>query len=116
MVAEMRKAPKRKPHKLMTFTTTMTPHKALKSIIEFALQGGYKIDDFTEAEGHIILSDLVSLTSFGFFYPIYVSMNNSGSTLVEVGIKGKASIVGTIGLRHQERCFNGIKATIFAQT
>lgn len=116
IIAAMRRAPRKKPRHMMSFTTTITPQEALKAVIDFALQRGYEIDDFAETEGRIILSDSVSLTSWGFFYPIYVSKNGDGSTLIEVGIRGKAPIAGTIAIRHQERCFNGLKAFIFART
>ena len=115
IIAGMRRAPRKKPRHLMTFTITITPQEALKAVIDFALQTGYEIDDFAETEGRIILSDSISLTSWGFFYPIYVSKNGDGSTLIEVGIKSKAPIAGTIALRHQERCFNGVKAFIFGK-
>ncbi len=115
IIAGMRRAPRKKPRHLMSFRTTMTLREGLKSIIDFAIQRGYEIDDFTEMEGRIILSDSVSPTSWGFFYPIYVSKNDNGSTLIEVGIRGKAPIAGTFALRHQERCFNGLKAFIFAR-
>ncbi len=116
IIAGMRRAPRKKLRHLMSFTTTMNIKEAMKVVIDFALQGGYRIDDFEETEGRIILSDSVSSTSWGFFYPIYVSKNDDGSTLVEVGIRGKAPIAGTIALRHQERCFNGLNAFIFTRT
>jgi len=70
LIAAMRKAPRKKLRNSKSFTTTMTPQEALKAIIDFALQGGYRIDDFAETEGRIILSDSISPTSWGFFYPI----------------------------------------------
>ena len=115
IIAGMRGAPRKKLRHLTSFTTTMNIKEAMKAVIDFALQGGYRIDDFEETEGRIILSDSVSTTSWGFFYPIYLSKNDNGSILIEVGIRGKAPIAGTIALRHKERCFNGLKAFIFAR-
>jgi len=90
----------------------MTPLAVLKAIITVAQQSGYKIEFLDENEGQIVLSDSISLTSFGFFYPIFVTSQGGDQTLVEVGIKSRAWQVGPIVARHHDRCFSGIKAAI----
>ena len=86
----------------------------LKTIIGYAQQSGYKIEFLDEANGNLVLSDSPSLTSFGFFYPIYLTSNGETDTVVEVGIKSKVWQIGPIRARHHERCFNGMKAAILA--
>ena len=122
-IAVMRKgssAVKTKPGQLMSFTTLMTASDVVKTVVRFAQQTGYEIDDIADSGERIILSDSTTLTSVGYFYPVYVSKQNDGNTLVEVGIKSKVLQVGpiasTIASRRLERCFNGIKAAITANT
>ena len=92
----------------------MPPKATLKTIIGNAHQSGYKIEFLDEANGNLVLSDSPSLTSFGFFYPIYLTSNGETDTVVEVGIKSKVWQIGPIRARHHERCFNGMKAAILA--
>lgn len=117
IIAAMRKgssAVKTKPGRLMSFTTAMAPQDVMRIVARFAQQSGYKIDEIAESDGRIILSDSATATSWGFFYPVYVSKQDDGNTLVEVGIKSQLIQVGPIVSRNHERCFNGIKAAIFA--
>lgn len=119
IIAAMRKgssAVKTKPSRLMSFTTARAPHDVMTIVVRFAQQSGYKIDEIAESDGHILLSDSATATSWGFFYPVYVSRQNDGNSLVEVGIKSQLIQVGPIVSRNHERCFNGIKAAIFANT
>ena len=119
IIAAMRKgssAVKTKPSRLMSFTTARAPHDVMTIVIRFAQQSGYKIDEIAESDGRILLSDSATATSWGFFYPVYVSKQNDGNSLVEVGIKSQLIQVGPIVSRNHERCFNGIKAAIFANT
>ena len=116
VIATMRKPPLKKPRRyIKSFETTLRTDEVMKSIVNFAIRTGYRIENFDEKEGRIILSDGITLTSWGFFYPIFISKSDSGSTVVEVGVRGKASIVGTIAFRCQERVLNGIKGYIFAR-
>lgn len=119
IIAAMRKgssAVKTKPSRLMSFTTARAPHDVMTIVVRFAQQSGYKIDEIAESDGRILLSDSATATSWGFFYPVYVSKQNDGNSLVEVGIKSQLIQVGPIVSRNHERCFNGIKAAIFANT
>ena len=118
VIASMRKgssAMGAKPSRIQSFSATGNPEETLKSIIRFAQQSGYKILALDEKLGQAVLEESASATSWGFFYPIFVSKQFNGSTLVEVGIKSKLVQVGPVVTRSHEKCVIGIKAALFAQ-
>ena len=85
-----------KPRRIQSFVASMTPSAVIRAVITFAQRSGYKIEFLDETEGKIVLSDSVSLTSFGFFYPIFVTPQGGDQTLVEVGIKSRVWQVGPV--------------------
>lgn len=104
-----------KPYKILSFNAGVSIDKAMKLIIQFANQNGYKIDDFNESKFIIVLSNSATITSYGFFFPVYLTRQGDNTmTFIEVGIKSKLIQWGPIVSRNHEKCFNGIKATIFA--
>lgn len=103
----------KKPSKIKSFKTNISLDKAMKTVIQFAQSNGYKVDDFNENESIIILSDSASLTSYGNIYPIYLTNLSDNSILIEVGIKSKSFQVVGLDALH-DRCFNGIKTTIYS--
>lgn len=104
-----------KPSDLMSLETPIDDKLALETIVNFAQQTGYSIDTIDESTKRICLSDSATLTSWGFFYPIFISRKSNGLTLVEVGIRSKWVMVGPIVSQHHEKCFNGIRAAIFTR-
>ena len=81
IIASMRSgasAMQQKPRRIQYFAAWGTPDVILKVIIRFAQMGGYKIDAIDEAGGRIVLSDSASLTSWGFFYPVFLTYQNNG--------------------------------------
>lgn len=119
VVAAMRKgtsAVKNKPGKILAFIAPMQHPDVMKTVIRFAQQSGYKVDDIANTGWRIILGDSPTFTSYGFFYPVYMSSQPDGSTLIEVGIKSKAIQWGPIVTRKHEQCFNGIRAAVIAST
>jgi hypothetical protein len=105
-------AAENKPRRIQSFVTSNTPSSVLKTLIRFAQQSGYKIEFLDEAKGNIVLSDGASLTSYGFFYPVFLTSERESQTLVEVGIKSKVWQVGPIVSRRHDKCFNSVKAAI----
>lgn len=104
-----------RPRRLQTFTTTGNPQETLEAIICFAQQARYNIPAMDEAKGQLVLEEPTTVTNAGFFFPVFVSRQSDGSTLVEVGIKSK--LFGGPGLsRIHERCVTDMKAALFAQT
>ena len=63
----------------------------------------------------IVLEESASASSWGFFFPVFVSKQSDGSTLIEVGIKSKLVQVGPVVSRSHDKCVSGIKAALFAQ-
>jgi energy-converting hydrogenase Eha subunit A len=82
-----------KPRRIQSFETSVTPSAVLHAITTLARRSGYKIAFVDETKGSLVLSDSVSLTSFGFFYPVFATPQGGGQTLVEVGIK-KQGVAG----------------------
>ena len=105
-----------KTSRLQSFTVATNPQETLKSIVRFAQQAGNKISAIDEAKGQLVLEESASATSWGFFLPVFVSRRSDNSTLVEVGIKSKLVQVGPIVSRSHDKCVNGIKAALFAES
>jgi hypothetical protein len=117
-IASMRKgssALKSKPKRLHSITTTNNPQETLKAIVRFAQQSNYHLSFIDEIKYQTVLEDSPSLTSWGFFYPIFISQRDDKTTLIEVGIKSKLVQIGPIVSIHHQRCINGIKAALFLQ-
>jgi hypothetical protein len=117
VVASMRSgasAMSQRPRRIQYFAAWGTPDVILKAIIRFAQMGGYKIDAIDEAGGRIVLSESANFTSWGFFYPVFLTYQGNGQTIIEVGIKSKLVQVGPIVTRHHEKCLNGIRGAILA--
>ena len=102
-----------KPNKLKSFTTTIALDKCMKTIIKFAQNNEYKVDDFNDRDAIIILSDSTSLMSYGNLYPIYLSKHSDSTLFIEVGIRSKATQIVGLDAPHS-RCFNGIRSAIFS--
>ena len=117
IIAAMRKgasAMNQRPRRIQYFMAWGTPDVILKAIIRFAQMSGYKIDAIDEATGRMVLSDSASMTSWGFFYPIFLTYQNNGQTSIEVGIKSKLFQMGPIVTRHHEKILNGIRAALMS--
>jgi hypothetical protein len=102
--------------KIISFSTNVDKLTTLKIIIGFAQRNGYKVDSFDENQYNPVLSDSISATTWGFFYPIDIETSSDGSTIVKVGIKSKVIQVGPIVSRSLEKCTNGIKVALFSNT
>ena len=112
-VAELRKPPRKKKQKfIVSFITSKEPKDALSSIVRYALTRGFYIDYYPNEMDNIVLSDKPTIWSSGFFYPIYLSKSDDGQTLVEVGVRGKVSIIGSFAFRYRDRVFNALKAAV----
>ncbi|SEA56435.1 hypothetical protein SAMN05443667_105266 [Flavobacterium gillisiae] len=105
----------KKPSRIKSFSTTSPLDKSMKTIIQFAQSNGYKVDDFNETNGIIVLSDSASLTSYGYIYPVYLITQSDNSLLIEIGIKSKSTQLIGLDAPH-ERCCNGIRTAIYASS
>lgn len=114
-ISKTRKAPfllKQKPKRLLRFSTSQSPQKIIEQVILLAHTFNYPIEDIDESRGRIILSSSINWTSWGFFYPIYTSLQNDGKTLVEVGIKSRLYQYGPLVTRAHKKFYNKVKNAI----
>ncbi len=102
-----------KPSNAKSFETNLELDKALKLIIQYGQNSGYKVDDFDAEKSIVVLSDGTSLTSYGNIYPVFLSKKDENTTVIEVGIKSKFASTVSTGSLH-DKCFNGIRTAIFA--
>jgi hypothetical protein len=101
--------------RMLSVPTPASPDESLKAIIRFAQQSGYKVAAIQETEGLLVLDESISLMTWGFYFPVRVSQQADGLTLVEVGIRSKLFQVGPIVSRTHEKCVAGIRAALFAR-
>ena len=101
-----------KPKRLLSFTTAHPPREALQILIDKTQGSDYAIDNVDEDHCSLILSTPPTATTWGFFYPIYLTQQDDGLTLVEVGIQSKLYQVGPLVRRQHERCFAHVKEVL----
>lgn len=120
LLAESRKAPSTSdelPSYVQAFSSPLPPASILKTIARFAPTGGYRVEAIDEINGRIILnkpSSMIYLYS-GFFYPIFLTSQSDGTTLVQIGIKPKIHQAGPMTKDH-DKCVNDIKVALFCQS
>ncbi len=121
-IAETRKGSLKttQPHYSQTFFTEVPASETFKSIMLFATNNGYRIDDLDEHQLSVILNERMTLTSSGSLYPIYVRQHAT-RTEVEVGVTskfGKALLLSPVNKKfvtlRLERMVNAIKGAVFA--
>lgn len=105
-------AVKTKPKKIIAYVTARPPAEVMEIVQRFAQDNRYQVDDIDAAKGRIILSDAANRNSWGFFYPIYVSSQEGGGTLVEVGIQSRLVQMGRVVKSNHEKCAKGIEAAL----
>jgi hypothetical protein len=101
-----------KPQRMESFSTMFSPEESLAAIICFAQASGYKISNLDETKKQVLLEEPISLWSYGFFLPVFISRHSDSSTLISVGIRSKFIQYGPIVSRSHNRCINGIKAAL----
>ncbi len=104
-----------KPKRLLSFTTAHTTHDVLQILIEKTQGSEYSIDSVDEEHLSLILSTPPTATTWGFFYPVYLTQQDDGRTLVEVGIQSKLYQMGPLVRRQHERCFAHVKGVLYQQ-
>lgn len=118
IIAAMRRAStavEKRPDRILSFNTPASPSEVAKSIIRFAQSSGYAIEEISPNEDRIIVSEPPTLTTWGFFYPIYTTRQPDNSTLVEIGAKSKLVQYGPLVDRSHEKFVNGIKAILYSE-
>jgi len=88
----------------VSFTTAVPPDEAFRIVETVPPGAGYKLGRADASRRRVILHDGMTMTSFGFFYPVDIAAEADGRTQVTVGIKSKYPLqFGPIVRRQQER-------------
>lgn len=114
-LSKSRPAMMEKPKRIKSLTTTASPQDVLEAIIGFARSSEFYIEAVDEHGGYVLLSEPMSLFSWGFYYPIYITNQSKDQTLVEVGIKSKVFQVGPVVSKRHEKCFEATREAVLAQ-
>jgi hypothetical protein len=101
-----------RPQIITSFSTTVSPEKALTSIVRFAHSSGYKVSNLDETVNRVVLEEPLSFWGWGFFFPIFLVKQPDSLTSISVGIKSKFIQYGPIVHRSHSRCINGIKNSL----
>lgn len=75
----------KKPQLTASFESSLSQQEVLKRLREFTDESGYKVDPTFAGPNVVCLTTMPDMKSFGWFYPVYVTAQESGS-VVEVGI------------------------------
>ena len=110
--AAKRKRPKHPQRKVRRRISMTVPLKSPIMAARLAQQmkdGGYTVDEIAPDNSFVLLSDGASATSWGFYYPIYLSPEGSHQTQVEVGIQSKVIQMGPVVTKHHRCCVDMVK-------
>jgi hypothetical protein len=98
--------------KRMSFTTRVTVADAYRAI---ANPGpGHKFSVARQSEGirRVLLADGLSLSSWGFYYPVDLVAQPDGTTEVSLGIRSKALQWGPLVTRAQKKMLDQVQALV----
>jgi hypothetical protein len=104
-----------KPQRMESFSSIVSPDEALQSIVRFAYSSGYKVSNLDELAHRVVLEESISLFSWGFFFPVFISRQADGSTAISVGIRCKFWHYGFVITRRHRKCVKGIKTALANQ-
>lgn len=89
--------------------TAAAPEAVLAVLRE--LGGPYRTDDLDPARGVVVLSSRPTLATWGFFYPIFIHADGTGSR-IEVGIKSRFIQFGPLVSAAHRTCVAAIEAAL----
>jgi len=105
---------KKKNQYLSSFNTSLEFSNAMQIITEFASKFNYNIEYFDKKNKDIVLSDDISVKSYGFFYPIYIS-ENQDVLKIEIGLVSRLYQIGYFSKPYHEKFYNGLKAFFYTK-
>jgi hypothetical protein len=73
----------------------------------------FKVDDSDAASNILVLSSPVTLFSWGFLYPVFITPNGSGSKIV-IGCGSKLIQIGPVVTNAHNKCIAAIRAALSA--
>ena len=103
LYANNRKAPRfdsQRPKRMQSFEAGLPVEETFSAAVHFAQQSTHKITGVDEANRYLTFAESGSLISLrpqspGFWYSVYLSEQDNGNTLVEVGITPKLPQFGS---------------------
>jgi hypothetical protein len=106
-----------KPDDLTSFTTQTPKGEVVKTVLLFAQMSGLNVESIDDAQGKIVLGEDMNLAKNhnGYWLPVYISENGSGTTTVQIGIKSKVYQAGFMLRSIRDKAANNIKAAIVMQ-
>lgn len=90
--------------------SSLPPHLALARIIEGTPAHGFVVEEHAPGKG-ALLSTKPTFTSWGFFYPVFVSPRPGGS-LIEIGIASKFVQVGPLVTSAHKRATQAVERVL----
>ncbi len=105
-------AVKTKPRNIRSFSTPIPYGDAINRLLGFAPTQSYKVEDVAPDGSRVILGTSITFFSYGFFYPIYFSVEPGGSTIVEVGIVSRAFQWGPVVSFNHDKVFNMVRQAV----
>jgi hypothetical protein len=98
-----------------SFTTATPPDEAFRVVEALPVSARYKLGRADAERGRVILHDGVTMSSYGYFYPVDVAPAPGGSQ-VTVGIKSKYPIqFGPIVRRQQDKALAALVEALKAK-
>ncbi len=102
----------KKPKRVLSFTTSQEIDHVLQAIIRSVEESEYGLETTDDENPRLILGTPPTATTWGFFYPVYLTRQDDGQTLIEVGIQSRLFQAGPIVRKHHARCFGLITEAV----
>src|ERR1041385_6898461 len=96
----------------MTLTSPLAPAAVIEKLKRAAWRK-IKVTDTDADRGVVVLATPMTMFSWGFFYPVFVTQGGSGST-IEVGIKSRAMQWGPVVTNNHKACVAEIEQALKA--
>jgi hypothetical protein len=88
----------------VSFATAVPPDQVFRIVENVGPSDSYKLGRKDETRGRVLLHDGLSMSSFGFYYPVDIAKGDDGQTHVTVGIKSKYPLqFGPLVKKQQEK-------------
>lgn len=100
------------PQNAISFEVNCGIEECFQKIQNYATSSKYTIETLDESSFSIILGENLTLTTNGFFFPIYLTFLNDNNTKVEVGIKSKAFQTGPLVNQSHQKFVNELKKVL----
>ncbi len=113
IIAAMRKPSAKtvtRTRRRITITSPLAP-AALVERLERAAWRRVKVADIDPERGVILLSTPMTLFSWGFFYPLFITPSGAGST-IEVGIVSRTLQWGPVVTNNHKACLTEIEQAL----